>query len=68
MSDYARGRADAAKAIRHAAESVIPGAEVPWLKPGARVTARQIREWLYDWVADIAEHGPTTDATQENQT
>jgi hypothetical protein len=57
--DYERGRADAARAIRHAAEAMIPGAEVPWVRPGVELNpvASEVRDWLYDWVADVAEHG-----------
>ena len=53
---YARGRADAAAAIRRAAEQMVPGAEVPWLRPGY-IRASDVRKWLDDWVAEIAERG-----------
>jgi hypothetical protein len=53
-----QGRADAAAAIRLAAESVVPGAEFDWLRPG-HIRASDVRKWLIDWAANIAEHGPT---------
>mgnify|MGYP001163051097 CR=1 FL=1 len=64
--DYARGRRDAAKAIRLAAEKELVAGNIPsWLRPGSPIypSAEEARRWVIDWVADIAEHGAITEET-----